>query len=394
MAADDVPRAAFPSLRSVLLLMSAILLVKACQFGISGVRLSTLHDGNFNPLYAQRDFPMFAWDSFHYRAVVERGYPKPDPGVPSDIAFFPLYPLSARSLGFLGSEAALLVIANLASLAGLVLFYLWAHRAQGPTVARGALILALAYPPAFFLSAAYTEGIFFLLFAATCLLLQQGRLLPAAGCSALASATRPTGIAIAALVVLWAIVHGASSGGRVRRVLQVALVGVISVSGLIVYEAYLVSRYGRWDAYFTAQKAWAPQAPETLAADAALRMDQVQAVPFPQGWRKVFVPASWGKPLSWGIFFLAVAGCFVAPTQLRVFFVVPGLIFLLGWLPDWGHRVSSIPRFETAALPVFLLMASTLPRFRPRLMLGSAALLGGILQAWAVWQFSAGIWCG
>src|SRR5579862_3116218 len=217
-AADPSP-AATPPFSSVLLLVSVILLVKACQFGISGWRVSTLREGDFNPLWAQRDYPMFAWDSFHYRDVMVRGYPKPDSGVPSDIAFFPLYPLTAKALGFLGPEVALLLIANLASLAGLVLFYLWAYRAQGAAAARGALLLALAYPPAFFLSSAYTEGFFLLFFAATCWLLQRGKLLPAAGSSALATATRPTGAAIAALVVLWAILHGGGSGGRVRHVL-------------------------------------------------------------------------------------------------------------------------------------------------------------------------------
>jgi hypothetical protein len=186
----------------------------------------------------------------------------------------------------------------------------------------------------------------------------------------------------------------------VRRISRVLLVGVISISGLIAYEGYLVSRYGRWDAYFLAQKTWAPKAPppsvsaEASAAGGTVEPEQAETLPVPRGWRKVFVPASWGKPLSWTMFLLAVGGFFFAPVRLRVFFVVPVLIFLLGYVPDWGHRVSSIPRFETGALPVFLLVASGLPQFRPRLALGSAALAGGILQAWAVWQFSSGIWCG
>jgi len=397
-AADPSP-AATPPFSSVLLLVSVILLVKACQFGISGWRVSTLREGDFNPLWAQRDYPMFAWDSFHYRDVMVRGYPKPDSGVPSDIAFFPLYPLTAKALGFLGPEVALLLIANLASLAGLVLFYLWAYRAQGAAAARGALLLALAYPPAFFLSSAYTEGFFLLFFAATCWLLQRGKLLPAAGSSALATATRPTGAAIAALVVLWAILHGGGSGGRVRHVLRVLLIGVISISGLIGYEAYLASRYGRWDAYFIAQKAWGrkaaaePEQAHRTPPGSIVGENEVQAVPLPWGWRKLFLPASWGKPLSWTVFLLALGGFFLAPSPLRIFFVVPVLIFLLGWLPEWGHRVSSVPRFETGALPVFLLLGSGFLRFRPKL-LWPAAVLGGIFQAWAVWQFSAGVWCG
>jgi hypothetical protein len=399
-SADDRTTYAPPSLRSVLLLVLVILLVKACQFGISGYRISTLREGEFNARWAQRDYPMFAWDSFHYRGIVVRGYPKLVAAVPSDIAFFPLYPMAARALGFLTPELALLVIANLASLAGLVFFYLWAHRAQGAATARAGLLLALAYPPAYFLSAAYTEGIFFLLFAATCWFLQKGKLLPAAGCSALATATRPTGVAVATLVVLWAIFHGESSGGTVRRAFRVLLVGVISLSGLIGYQTYLASRYGRWDAYFTAQKAWGKDAPdlvesaETASAGGTIRPEQAPSVLEPPGWRKVFVPAAWGKPLSWTMFLLAVGGFFLAPASLRVFYVVPVLIFLLGFVPDWGHRVSSIPRFETAALPVFLLMASGLHKYRPRLVLGAAAVVGGILQAWAVWQFSAGVWCG
>lgn len=398
--ADDSPDGATASLRSVLLLVSVILLVKACQFGISGWRLTTLREGEFNPRWAQRDYPMFAWDSFHYRDVVVRGYPKPDSGVPPDIAFFPLYPLAAKALGFRSPALALLVVANLASLAGLVLFYLWAYRAQGAAAARGGVLLALAYPPALFLSAAYTEGMFFLLFAATCWLLQKGKVLPAACCSALASATRPTGVAIAALVVLWVIFHGQSSGGTAKRVLRVLMFGVLSVSGLLGYEGYLVSRYHRWDAYFTAQQAWGRNAPpqscsaEPTPAGVSVRPEEAQTLPVPAGWRKVFVPASWGKPLSWTMFFLAIGGFFLAPAPLRLTFVVPVLIFLLGYLPEWGHRVSSIPRFETGAIPVFLLMASGLPRFRPRLTLWSAAVLGGALQAWAVWQFSAGVWCG
>src|SRR5262245_19735663 len=104
--------------------------------------------------------PLIAWDAVYYRTISLHGYPSQ---LSPYVAFFPAYPLLCRPLGLvLGSPLALLVVSNLASILASVLVYCWARKFLEERSALICVALLLAYPPAVFLSAGYTEGLFLL----------------------------------------------------------------------------------------------------------------------------------------------------------------------------------------------------------------------------------------
>jgi hypothetical protein len=390
-----------PGRREILFILAVVLLTKVLHLGVGYGVASRTGAGEVHSNRVAQGVPMFAWDSLHYREIVVRGYPSAvGEKIPERIAFFPLYPLLAKGLAFLNPETALLIVANVASILGFLWFYLWAYRAQGQQTARWAVLVALAYPPAMFLSAAYTEAVFFLLTALTFWFLQKENMLSAAVSSGLACASRPTGLALSVIVVLAEITRTPWTWSA-ARLSRLALLGLVSVFGLLLYEGYLISKYGRWDAYFAAQRHWEGD-------DRTVNSNPVQpegeppknvgTPPTEEGvhrWaRKLLSPGAWNKVFAGGMVLLGIAGWFCLPEKLRAGSLLPLIIFLLGFLPGWGARLTSIARFETAAIPVFLFLASRIQQSRHPLRWGPVLAAGGVLQLWYVLQFNAGGWCG
>ncbi|MDA1278063.1 MAG: mannosyltransferase family protein [Verrucomicrobia bacterium] len=102
------------------------------------------------------------WDGAHYLSISKDGY---IPGSES-CAFYPLWPFLIRTCSFLFFEQhfwAGIVLANLLSLGGLLLFHRLVVDLEGIEIANWSVILLLAFPGAIFLSLIYTEPLFFLL---------------------------------------------------------------------------------------------------------------------------------------------------------------------------------------------------------------------------------------
>jgi hypothetical protein len=162
------------------------------------------------------------WDTGWYVTIAQRGY-----FTPQAAAFFPFYPLLIHLAG--GSLAAALVISNLGTLGGLIAMAKLADRAAP------VLRMALAYPFAFFLAAAYTEGLFLAFAAAALLWARDGRWYLAAGAAFLAGLTRNTGV-ILVLPLAWEAWRQAQIRG--------ILAAPAPLAGLGVYILYLWRRFG------------------------------------------------------------------------------------------------------------------------------------------------------
>ena len=111
------------------------------------------------PLYAR-------FDTGWYREIARDGYGPPPPvGRESEHAFFPLYPYLARAVHLatgLGVFRSLLLVAWASFLLALPLFLEEARRRGVPEDPWRALPFLLLYPSAFFLQAAYSDAVFFL----------------------------------------------------------------------------------------------------------------------------------------------------------------------------------------------------------------------------------------
>ncbi len=329
------------------------------------------------------DVPMVRWDAGHYLAIMEVGYP---PQINDTTAFFPLYPLLARPLAYLfPPDVALVVLSHLAATGAMVLFYLWCRRAAGEAVGFRAVLLLSTFPTAMFLSTGYSEGLF-LLWVALALWFIQGRLWwPAALTCALATATRPTGLALAAVFCLSAC---AADRGRPlpRRLIRLAGLGVLSVSGLIAFRVYLWHHYGRIDAWEAAQVTWSRPAVRDPLRKLVLLHPIVK--PALQPIRCVLrgefprLPDPWTWNMTINVAVLAVAGVGLArPGPFpRLSFLLPIFVFLMAYLPDpfLGTRLVGIARYQLAALPCLALLAA--PGWLGRRPVALAVLLlGGLL---------------
>lgn len=151
--------------------------------------------------------PWQRFDTNWYLSIALGGYTQPQ-----QIAFFPLYPALIRLFAFVpgvsGLGAALIVsnLATLAALVGMGALVAWETRdlgERGGDEAGGAggaptraMVYLLAFPFAFFLTAAYTEGVFIASVAFLLLFARQGRWGLATLFALAAGATRPTGVAV------------------------------------------------------------------------------------------------------------------------------------------------------------------------------------------------------
>ncbi len=147
------------------------------------------------------------WDGHWYLEIVRKGYPR---NIPADItyfqpearaAFFPLYPNLVRVVDVLlpGNQVAASLALNLVLGAFVILLIgLIAQRLFGNKVSERTMILLSLFPGSFVLSHVYSEATLLVLAALCFLCLMDKRWFLAGVFAALATASRPNGLALVA----------------------------------------------------------------------------------------------------------------------------------------------------------------------------------------------------
>ena len=196
----------------------------------------------------------FRFDGRWYDIIATRGYYWSGPQVQSPVAYFPAYPTLLRVLHSLTSVSVRLLgsVVTIACGAGMSVALLrWCRERVDPVIARTALITLLVYPYAFyFMGAVYADALFAVLVISAFVLLDHDHPLLAGVLGALATATRPTGIAVViglVAVVLWKREVITRTAGRIvvaPRNLRRGDFGVLlSIGGLLTYMTYLGVRF-------------------------------------------------------------------------------------------------------------------------------------------------------
>jgi mannosyltransferase PIG-V len=225
--------------------------------------------------------PAARWDGVWYLVIARYGY-RPDLGITSRTAFFPLYPLALRTVSWLGPPPILAGV--LVSVTALAFALYGIHRLatlelaryarptlSGEQLARAAwlavMLTALA-PMAFFFSAVYSESLYLALSVGLFWSARHGRWAWVGVLGALAGATRSAGLVLL-LPALILYLYGPRedrppdypgqlrsrlhSRYRLRR--DVLWLGVLPV-GVILYGAYLALAGGDPLAPLRAQEVW------------------------------------------------------------------------------------------------------------------------------------------
>ncbi len=202
-----------------------------------------------------------SWDGRWYLEIVRLGYPA---SIPPDItyeqtearaAFFPVYPTIVRGVDALlpgGDTLAALSVNLVLGAVSVVLVGLLARRLFSIAVAARAMTLYAIFPGSFVLSFAYSEATLIVLAAACLLFLLDERWLLAGVTAAVATATRPNGIAlVAACVVASAIaIHR-------RRAWRSLVAALLSPIGFLAFQGYIDRTTDERGAWFRVQReAW------------------------------------------------------------------------------------------------------------------------------------------
>jgi hypothetical protein len=134
------------------------------------------------------------WDAQHYLYLSEVGYKQNQ----ASNWFYPLYPLIVRFTNILLHSPLLsgLLVSNILSFAGLLLFYFFVLRKFNESIAFCSLVLFMAFPTAFYLNLIYTEGLFLFLLSGFFLAVEKKKYLLASIFALFLPMTRSVGIFI------------------------------------------------------------------------------------------------------------------------------------------------------------------------------------------------------
>lgn len=192
------------------------------------------------------------WDSLHYQDIATAGYEYAKDGGAHTIAFFPLFPLVIRAVMVFGlsPEAAGTLVNNLAFLGAMVVLYRWVEERHGMSAARWVTAVLAWCPFSVFGTVIYSEGLFLLLSTAAMLAFDRRQYAWVALWGTLATATRPTGMALipAFLIAAWIERRGAIAYAA----------GLATSLGVLLFSLYCAIRFSDPLAFIQAQRAWRP----------------------------------------------------------------------------------------------------------------------------------------
>ncbi len=377
--------------------------------------------------WPQEGGPVFAshfatWDAAHYLFLSEVGYARDAPSC----AFYPLWPLLMRlSSHFTGGShvVAGMILANVFSLAGLVIFTKHVRYRWGWPAMKLSLVLLLLFPGALFFQFIYSEGLFFLLVMLLWVGLDR-RCYGFAGVSAfLLPLTRAVGL-FCVFPIFWHVLNhtlpGWLSGSRVRwpclpafgenqtsgvsddplsqatqpraSAASATRVSVASASAwwllfvpLLGWGTYLMLMfYWTGDAFegFAAQKYWGVHSVWNLVDIPKF----VVGYCTPTHWHEVagslldrcmFVPLLYGLPFLWRL-----------DKSLFVWAIV------LGVAPAMSGTFTSYTRFVSCAFPMFIAMALFLGKPERRHLRCGTLVVFATLHAVLLWRFVNFRWAG
>ncbi|MGB0112715.1 MAG: glycosyltransferase family 39 protein [Ilumatobacteraceae bacterium] len=253
--------------RAVAIGLVAYLVSRLCVLAAAAVRavqliVDTRADGEPEPSVASAiSSVLTSWDGRWYLEIVRGGYPS---SIPDNItyeqlearaAFFPVYPWATRVLDVVlpgGDTFAALFLNFVLGAVSVILVGLLARRLYSIPVAARAMTLYAVFPASVILSFAYSEAMMIVLAALCLLFLLDERWLLAGLAAALATATRPNGIAVVAACVV-------ASAIAIRRSRQWwSLVSVaLAPIGFVFFQWYVDHTADERGAWFRVQReAW------------------------------------------------------------------------------------------------------------------------------------------
>ena len=339
------------------------------------------------------------FDGGWYVYIAENGYFFDDVGQQSPVAFFPAYPLTIRAVEVIVPDTALagILLTFGCGLGATVLFYQWTRRRLGDPAARTAVLVFLLYPYAWFLfGAVYADALFLLAAIGAFVLFELDRPVLAGLAGAVATATRPVGIAVVVGLVVLAVAR--RGGLRHWRDLRPKDAGVLlSLGGIGAWCLYLWARFGDPILFSKIQGAAGWDQAEGLRTWVKVTFfERIAHLPF---WLSdSLAESNTHHPQPWTESAYSLGLVLQALALLGAFALVPLVVRRMGW--GYGAYVltllaialvgtkdfQGVGRYVVAVFPCFAVLGRLLAgRARSRLawLLGSGGLLLLLSSAYA-----------
>jgi len=361
------------------------------------------------------------WDAAHYLVLSDQGYSN---GLRS-CAFYPLWPLLVRWFSALTGGSHIIsgvILANLFSLAGWILFYHVARKRFGEPVARGALALLIAFPGSLFYQFIYTESLFFLLLMLLWYGLEQRRYAAAGIAALLLPLTRAVGVfSVLPIAWVWLVRNVAaprasaalSSDSSLRHShempLQRGSAALSSDSSLRRSDETPLQplrRMGEWSlliappvgllVYFALMWSWTGNPFEGMEAQKYWKAHSISNLwNVPKFVLGFFEPTSWhafqGSALDRCAFLLLL---YCLPLLWRMGKDLLIWTYVLGILPAMSGTFVSFTRFESTAFPVFIALAVFFTNRKSRWPLAGFIIALAALHLILLWRFVNYRWTG
>lgn len=318
-----------------------------------------------------------SWDGGWYVRIAELGYPQSAGfGKPrADFAFFPLFPLSIRTvsnLTGLSPTVSGIVLSMLFGAVATALLWLLARNLGGADMADRAVALFSFFPGSIVLSMAYAESMMIAL-ALVCLLALFARRWEVAGLAAgLATATRPNAVALC-FCCAWA----AGVAVRKRREWRALVAPALSVTGVLAFFGFLWARTGNAFLWFDVQRrTWSERV--DFGAGSFRRLQNALADPFDLHQPRDMNALVATLGLFFVVFALYALWRWRPPAILTVYTLV--VIALAVMSQTLGLR----PRFVLTAFPLLLALAAMLRGTAYRAVVTCSAGLLGVLMILSV----------
>jgi hypothetical protein len=294
-----------------------------------------------------------SWDGKWYLEIMRGGYPSTVPAnityeqLEARAAFFPLFPWTARALDTIlpgGDTFAALALNFVLGAVSVVLIGILARRLYGIGVAARAMTLYAVFPGSVVLSFAYSEALLIVLAAGCLLLLLDERWLLAGLTAALATATRPNGIAIVAACAV-------ASFLAIRRTRAWAslIAVVLAPIGFVFFQWYVGRVAGEnWIWFRVQREAWAEGT--SFGTTAVSNTFQFVANPLTS-------PSDALTALS----MLALIGMVYCAWRVRLHWILVAFCAVVVALMLIPETVTARPRFLFTAFPFFIAVAAWWP---------------------------------
>ncbi len=354
--------------------------IAAIAAALAAVRLTTYAVlAHFDLPQAHLPQALCQWDCNWYLSIAQHGYDvaRYDVGGFSraNWAFFPLFPLLVRAVTALAGtdpKVAGVLISTAAFIAFATLGALYRRISRGETSPWNWLLLVSAWPFSFYFHAQYTEALYAALTTLVLLALTENRPLGAGIACAALTATRPTGILLAAWIGLRQLRY-IGSANTPRHTLIWLLPTAIAPLGLLIFMAFLYLHAGDALAFHHIQSGWERQGgnPLTVLVHALSRFDPSHPHP-----GALYLP-------GWAILGLAAAAWLLAARRFAEAWLC-GMTVIVALA---SGTVFSVSRYVSAS-PVFLFAVADLmnkirqPWLRWAILLAMATLQVFLVLAW------------